>query len=351
MAQIPFVDISYAQAQYNMDLNTDQAIMMKMSGGDNGLYYDDQAARNYNNAVRLGKVPMMYHFYGGGDPVTEANFFIAACSPLALGDIMAVDVERGSTWNPQTDSNAVSKIAAFVNRVHDVTGMWPWVYMNMSTANMYDWSSVFNNCGYWCAAPSYGFNDQLPVKYLQIAQQGPVVNGVDSDMFFGTLAQLKKYGYSSSSPTPTPTPVITTSNITEQKPVGFKTLQVEDPTMAKGETKVVQVGVPGVETVITTVTYTDGVETSRAMVSDTITTQPINAVTDVGTKATVPTPTLNLLAILIRSASTFGITAVTFFITNFTSYTNVAALKILALASIAAGVAAVKNLIRKPQEG
>jgi hypothetical protein len=148
----------------------------------------------------------MYHFYGGGDPIVEADFFIKACSPLAPGDIMAIDVERGTYWNPQADPLAVSKVLAFINHVHDVTGMWPWVYMNMSTANMYDWSPVLNNCAYWCAAPSFGFDETLPVKYPQMAQQGPIVNGVDTNAFFGTLGQLKKYGYQAASPQPSPEP-------------------------------------------------------------------------------------------------------------------------------------------------
>lgn len=201
---ILFKDISYAQGAYNMDANPDPMVMMKMSGGDNGLYYDSQASRNYNNAIRTGKVPFMYHFYGGADPTTEADWFVKACSPLAPGDGLAVDIEQGQTWNPQADAGAVGKVLAFVSHVHDVTGVWPWVYMNMSTANMYDWSPVFNNCGFWCAAPSYGFNDTLPVKYPQLAQQGPIEGGVDTDAAFATIEEVRKYTYA---PTPPPAPV------------------------------------------------------------------------------------------------------------------------------------------------
>lgn len=204
-----FKDISYAQGAYNMDANPDPMVMMKMSGGDGGLYYDDQAARNYNNAIRLGKVPFMYHFYGGQDPVTEADWFVKACSPLADGDGLAIDIERGITWNPQLDAGAVAKVSALVNHVHDRTGVWPWVYMNMSTANMYDWSPVFNNCAYWCAAPSFSFDDTLPVKYPQLAQQGPIVGGVDTDAAFATLDVVKEYTYHATQPTPEPQPAPT----------------------------------------------------------------------------------------------------------------------------------------------
>ena len=64
-----FKDISYAQGNYNMDANTDPMVMMKMAGGDGvttPLYYDNEAAANYNKAIRANKIPFMYYFYGGG---------------------------------------------------------------------------------------------------------------------------------------------------------------------------------------------------------------------------------------------------------------------------------------------
>lgn len=205
MSYILFKDISQWQGNYNMAANPDPAIAIKMSGGDAGLYYDSMAALNYSHAIAAGKAVIGYHFAGGGDPTAEADFFIKAMSPVAPGDIFALDWEIS---NP----DPVGWCTTFVNHIHAVLGIWPLVYMNMSTANAHDWSPVFNNCGYWCAAPSYGFDDALPVKYPQVAQQGPIVNGVDTDAFFGTIEQLRKYGFQAATPpapqpTPTPPPV------------------------------------------------------------------------------------------------------------------------------------------------
>lgn len=207
---VDFKDISgVGQGVYNMDANPDQMVMIKMSGGDETtgprLYYDSQAARNYNNAIRLGKIPFMYHFYGGGDPITEADFFLKACSPLAEGDGMAIDVEGGSWWNPQTDPLAVAKVTAFINHIHDQTGMWIWKYLNRSTFQMYDWSPT-NNSALWIAAPDVSFDADITGIGVYMAQQGPIVDGVDTDRFFGTIDQLKEYGYHNAQPAPVPDP-------------------------------------------------------------------------------------------------------------------------------------------------
>lgn len=216
---ILFKDISYAQGAYNMAANGDPAVMMKMSGFYTSAktpYYDAQAARNYQNAVAAGKVPLMYHFAGGADPVQEADFFIGAVSPLAENDGLALD------WEIEHD-DAEGWIRAFVNRVHDRTGVWPWIYMDMDRANRYNMDDVWANCGFWCAAPSFGFDDTLPVKVPQIAQQGPIVGGVDTDAFFGDIEQLKKYCYHAvappaPAPAPDPTPVPTPVPDPEPKP-------------------------------------------------------------------------------------------------------------------------------------
>lgn len=212
MSYLPFKDISYAQGQYNMASNGDPIIVMKMSGADgagHAMYYDSQASRNYNNAIAAGKAVGMYHFAGGGDPIAEADWFVGAVSPLAENDVLIVDIERGQTWDVRSPE-PVGWTLAFVTQVHSRTGVWPWVYMNISTVNGSNWMPVLNNCGLWLAAPSYGFDDGVPVSQgLIIAQQGPIVGGVDTDAFFGSLDQFKAYGYHAHhdpAPNPEPTP-------------------------------------------------------------------------------------------------------------------------------------------------
>jgi hypothetical protein len=199
-----------------MDTDSDPAVAMKASGFytvSKQPYLDAQLTRNYADAIRLGKVPILYHFAGGADPTAEANYFIEALKPLAEGDVYALD------WEIDV-ADPVNWVHTFVSRVHEVTGVWPLVYMDISRANSFDWAPVFNNCGYWCAAPSFGFDATLPVKYPQVAQQGPIVNGVDTDAFFGTVEELKKYGYHApATPAPQPAPAPAPEPVVEPTPV------------------------------------------------------------------------------------------------------------------------------------
>lgn len=195
---LPFSDISYAQGNYNMAANNDKLIAIRMSSGDGGLHFDTEASKNYANAAAAGKVIINYHFAGTADPTTEANFFISAVQPFAENDVYALDIEQGqdAAW-----------INTFCEVVHAATGAWPLVYMNISTANSTYQST--HNLGLWLAAPSWGFNQtitELSAGIVYVAQQGPIVNGVDSDVWFGTIEELKAYGYHTQS---TPPPMVT----------------------------------------------------------------------------------------------------------------------------------------------
>ncbi|MGU7991248.1 G5 domain-containing protein [Streptococcus suis] len=81
-----------------------------------------------------------------------------------------------------------------------------------------------------------------------------------------------------------PSPVITTEEVTETKAVPYETIRENDPTLEEGKEVVSVAGKAGVRTIVYTVTKTDGVETSRVVKSDSITTPAVNEVIKVGTK-------------------------------------------------------------------
>lgn len=77
---------------------------------------------------------------------------------------------------------------------------------------------------------------------------------------------------------------------TETAAVPFEATTVNDATLAKGTSKVTTAGVAGTVTKTFQVTTVDGVEESRALVSEAVTTAPVTQVTTVGTKVAPKVP-------------------------------------------------------------
>lgn len=91
-------------------------------------------------------------------------------------------------------------------------------------------------------------------------------------------------------PSPTPTPVIVVEEVLEDVPVPFGAVTTDDPSRDVGSTAVTTAGVAGVLTKTWRVTTADGVETGRELVSEVVTTPPVDEVTSVGTRQPAPPP-------------------------------------------------------------
>ena len=199
-------DISRYQGSWS---DTGEPIyMIKMSGGDAGLYMDSDAATNYDQSVSHGKAVGGYHFAGGTDPVAEANYFMQAMKPLAENDVYALDWEVS---NP----DPVGWCNTFVTHVHDTIGVWPLIYMNLSTLNTYNWSPVLTNCGLWLADWNGNPSGTVNTSHTYVMQQYSDGPNYDHDSWFGTIDEFKAYGWhipvapAPAPPTPPPAPVPT----------------------------------------------------------------------------------------------------------------------------------------------
>lgn len=286
------IDVSQWQGVINWSAVPSEIVMMKMSGGDAGLYYDSKASVNYMGATAAGKAVGMYHFAGGGDPIQEADFFIAACSPLAKNDVMVLDWEIAH-------GNPVGWCQSFIQRVIDKTHTIPIIYMNTSTENTYNWKPIVDmNVGLWVADYRFTAQQNVPIKrwptYImhQFTSSGaePGIGGrVDVNEWFGSKAQFQKYGYQPQV-TPPPAPVITTETQYTTEAIPFAKLTVEDPAKDVGYKEVTQVGVDGVVTTTWLVTKSNGVETSRVKQATNVTTPVTNEITTIGTKVPDPDP-------------------------------------------------------------
>lgn len=188
--------------------------VIKISGGDDGLYYDQRASANYYGAQAAGLSLAGYHFAGGTNPTQEAEYFVKGMRPFAENDVFVLD------WEVQ-HTDPVGWCNTFVNHVHDLTGCWPLIYMNASTANSYDWTPVFQNCGLWVAAWNNDPDGAAVTPHTYVMHQytsdgsvAGIAGRVDLDAWYGTIDQFKQYGYHApvappappAQPHPAPTP-------------------------------------------------------------------------------------------------------------------------------------------------
>ncbi len=91
-------------------------------------------------------------------------------------------------------------------------------------------------------------------------------------------------------PEPVLEPVVKISRVETQLPIPFGHVTVEDAAVAAGTSFVSTVGVEGVLTVTFEVTTTDGVETSRVKIGETVTLPGVDEVTTIGTKVEPAAP-------------------------------------------------------------
>lgn len=85
-----------------------------------------------------------------------------------------------------------------------------------------------------------------------------------------------------------PQSTVTTKTVTETQSIPFGSTTVNDPNLDKGKTAVTTTGVNGTRTLTYKVTYENGKQTNKQLVSSEVTTPPIDQVTSIGTYSPPP---------------------------------------------------------------
>lgn len=209
MGYLTGYDISQWQGNPDLaKLPTPTFVIMKASGGERGNYRDSSLTHNQNLARSLSDKMGVgyYHFAGGNDPVVEADYFLEQVGELQPDEFLVIDFEVPHT-------NPGEWCGQFYNHVHDKTGVWCMVYANRS--QMQQIYQHVPQAGLWVADPDDSPDDSVMlngtvVPYHYVMQQftertAPgFSNLVDTDAFFGTLEELKKYGKQVPQPSPAP---------------------------------------------------------------------------------------------------------------------------------------------------
>ncbi len=117
-------------------------------------YTNPYFARHYSQASAAGKLLGAYHYASGGDPVKEADFFLAVVGHRAGSCLLCLDWEhnRGGGENYVFGTSAeVEWCRKFAQRIYDKTGSWPLVYMSAVVTRRRNWGPVAQNCRLWLA--------------------------------------------------------------------------------------------------------------------------------------------------------------------------------------------------------
>lgn len=203
MSYTPAKDISRYQGSWQD--TGEPIVLMKIGGGDAGLYYDSAASSDWPAAVAAGKAVGGYWFGGGVQtPEAEAAFFLKGMQPLSENDVYALDVEAALAGR----ADVVQWSDDFINYLagQGVTGGL--LYMNLSTLNAHDWSVPLSKWGLWLADWVVSPDDTIPSHYTYVMQQYSDGPNYDHDAWFGTIEEFKKYGYHVQQQ-PTPPPPVT----------------------------------------------------------------------------------------------------------------------------------------------
>ena len=150
------IDISKWQSGINLSAVNADFVIVKATEGIG--YVDKSCDGFFQKALSLGKKLGFYHFARPtNDAVREAEYFYNNCRGYFGKGIPILDWESGNTSN-------VAWAKRWLDRVYQLSGVKPVIYMSESVVNANDWSSVAAaDYGLWVAKyrdsnPDYNYN-------------------------------------------------------------------------------------------------------------------------------------------------------------------------------------------------
>lgn len=108
-------------------------------------YVNPRCNHQWDLAGQLGKLRGLYHYAGGGNPESEAQYFINNIKNYVGQGILILDWEsyQNSSWGDASWS------LRFVTEVHRLTGVWPLIYVQESA--LWQVANCASKCGVWVA--------------------------------------------------------------------------------------------------------------------------------------------------------------------------------------------------------
>lgn len=131
------IDISNWQSGTNIPFTSVDFVICKATEGTG--FVDAYCDGWVQSAKANGNAWGFYHFAGTGNAISEADWFIGNCEGYFYEGVPVLDWEGAQSVEWAND---------FVRRVHDMTGVWPWIYARPDYFNQ---GGVEANCARWVA--------------------------------------------------------------------------------------------------------------------------------------------------------------------------------------------------------
>lgn len=146
--------VDIASYQKDMDCSKIKADFVIIKATQGTSYVNPNCNRQYAQAKSAGKLLGLYHYSTGCGAELEAEYFIKNVSSYVKEAILCFDWEHNEKGgaNPVFNtSGEVDYVYRFMKRVHDLTGVYPLLYMSASVTRRRDWSKVASICELWDA--------------------------------------------------------------------------------------------------------------------------------------------------------------------------------------------------------
>ena len=178
------IDVSGYQPANIGDLVPYDFLIAKATEGT--TYVSGRCDQQVQSALSKGKLAGVYHFANGGSSgAAEAEAFVKAVRGYVGKAMLVLD------WEASAVAKGPSYAKAFLDRVHELTGVRPVIYMSASVVNAYDWSAVrAADYGLWVA--SYGSNGVT--GYRQPGAPAARFWGAPIMFQYGSQGRLSGYG-------------------------------------------------------------------------------------------------------------------------------------------------------------
>lgn len=141
------IDIASYQSTLDLTKVSVDGVIIKATQGT--TYVNPCCNKHYEQARKAGMLRGLYHYASGVGAELEADAFVRNIRGYIGDAILALDWEGAQ--NSQFGKNDVAYCKAFLDRVYQITGVRPLIYMSKSVCRAHDWSSVAQHYGLWCA--------------------------------------------------------------------------------------------------------------------------------------------------------------------------------------------------------